>query len=66
MIHDEDEMADVPVRLLNALHKAGITTVEDFLRMSSDDLLALRNVGVGTLARAQEAQRRIQARRNIN
>ena len=39
------EDLDLSVRPLNCLKRAGITTVEDLIKRSEDDMLKVRNLG---------------------
>ena len=48
------EELDLSARAYNTLKRAHIDTVEQLKRMSKDDLLKLRNMGVGTAAEIQE------------
>lgn len=66
MIHDEKEMGGVSNRLLNTLHLAGISEVEDFLRLSREDLLDIPGIGPKTADEVQRVQKRIEAARSIN
>ena len=40
-----DAEIDIPVRVYNCLYSAGINTVEELLRLSSDDFSRIRNLG---------------------
>ena len=40
-----DAEIDIPVRVYNCLSRAGINTVEELLRLSSDDFSRIRNLG---------------------
>ncbi len=48
----------VNARLYNRLHHLGVETVTDLLRMTEDDLLDMRNVGVKTVRDTQSELQR--------
>ena len=48
------EMLGIPIRLINALHNAGYTTVGELSKLTRNEVLSLKGIGEGTVFQLEE------------